>query len=44
MTVFTIFMYKYFIVNIDVQISISAKVGHLITKELYEKQIGFQFI
>ena len=44
MLVFKIFAYKHFFVKTLVQISTSTEVNHLISKELYQKQIGFKFI
>ena len=44
MPVFKIFAYKHFFVKTLVQISTSTEVNHLISKELYQKQIGFKFI
>ena len=44
MPVFKVFAYKDFFVKTLVQISTSTEVNHLISKELYQKQIGFKFI
>ena len=44
MPVFKVFAYNHFFLKTLVQISTSAKVNHLISKELYQKQNGFKFI
>ena len=44
MPVFKVFAYKLFFVKTVVQISTWAKVNHLISKELHQKQSGFKFI
>ena len=43
MPVFKIFAYKHFFVKTLVQISTSAELNHLMSKELYKKQNGVKF-
>ena len=44
MPVFKIFTYKHLYVKTVIQISISTKLNHLTSNELYQKQNGFTFI